>query len=111
MSRNLCTSYCCNNLVKLSDLRGKPIEFRRYYDEPVVIGTKWICPTCQNAYFVWWRDATTDPQQGVIRGFVLDLSYYDSFDDEPSSRMVSTPYHLCLDNAEDNQTVLGNDCS
>jgi len=30
MSRNLCQSSCCDNVLRISDLRGKPIEFRRY---------------------------------------------------------------------------------
>ena len=107
MSRNLCTSYCCDNLVRLSDLRGKPIEFRRYYSEPVVIGTKWVCPTCQTAYFAWWRDAIKSDRGDTIRGFVIDLSYYDSFDDELPTTAVDRPWYLCLENAEDNQEVWG----
>lgn len=83
MSRNLCTSSCCGNTVRLSDLRGKPIEFRQYSNEPPHIGTRWDCPTCLTAYFVIWRDGLGDSSsRGYSRRFVLDLSYYESYNDE-----------------------------
>jgi hypothetical protein len=108
MSRNLCRSICCDNIVRLSDLRGKPIEFRRYSDEPPAIGTRWDCPTCDTAYFAWWRDGVWDSASGNgwARGFVIDLSYYDTFNDEhyPPYRN-DDPSCLCLDNAEDRQEV------
>lgn len=64
-------------------MRGKPIEFRRYGKEPPHIGTRWDCPECQTAYFVIWRDAIWSSYgSGYCRGFVLDLSYYESFNDE-----------------------------
>lgn len=103
MSRNLLTSSCCGNIVRLEDLRGKSIEFRRYSHEPVVIGTKWVCPSCRTAYFVIWQDAVWEGNE-VSVGFVLDLSYYDTFSDELVP--VNEPRHLCLDNAEDIQKVL-----
>lgn len=59
MSRNLCTSYCVecgHGPVRLSDLRGKPIEFRRYGDYSPAIGCRWDCPDCGTAYFAIWRD-------------------------------------------------------
>lgn len=104
MSRNLLSSSCCGNIVRLADLRGQPIEFRRYGSEPVAIGTKWICPSCQTAYFSIWRGGYDEP----IPKFVIDLSYYDTFNDEPGLEPVDAPLHLCLSNAEDNQNVLGN---
>lgn len=79
MSRNLCRSYCCKNIVRLSDLRGKPIEFRRYASYQPHIGTRWDCPTCKTAYFAWWRDAEYGENE---HRFVIDLSYYESFNDE-----------------------------
>lgn len=79
MSRNLCKSYCCENIVRLSDLRGKPIEFRRYASYAPHIGTRWDCPTCGTAYFAWWRDMENN---GADTYFVIDLSYYESFNDE-----------------------------
>lgn len=106
MSRNLHTSSCCGNIVRLEDLRGKPLEFRRYAREPVVIGTKWVCPSCNNAYFAWWRDAQVGHGGVVLKGFSIDLSYYDTFEDEPAREPVAQPKHLCLDNAEDIQKVL-----
>lgn len=64
MSRNLCTDRCCGIAVKLSDLAGKPLEFRKYADYRPTVGTKWICPKCNKVYFViirtrdevWGRD-------------------------------------------------------
>jgi len=101
MARNLCKSKCCNTVVRLSDLRGKPIEFRRFRHEPSVIGTKWLCPECHTAYFVIWRDAIYG-----YRGFVLDLSYYESFNDEPGSpEEMNNPRHLCFDDATEVQEV------
>ena len=98
MSRNLCRSTCCNNTVRLSDLRGKPIEFRRFSTEPPKIGTRWDCPTCGTAYFAIWWD--------LARGFVIDLSYYESFNDEPGELSeIENPRHLCLDDAEDIQEI------
>lgn len=112
MSRNLCTSSCCGNTVRLSDLRGKPIEFRRYHDAPPAIGTKWTCPDCGTVYFVIWRDAQWSIEYGDwVRGFVLDLSYYESFndehryDDDGNVVGLDEPWYLCQDNAEIRQTV------
>jgi hypothetical protein len=108
MSRNLCQSSCCGNILRLSDLRGKPIEFRRYYKSPPVIGTKWDCPTCKTAYFAWWRDAQWQYSTTNFTNFVIDLSYYESFNDEPGyPEDMENPRHLCLDNAEDVQDIWG----
>ena len=113
MSRNLLSSSCCENIVRLSDLRGKPIEFRRYGSfgrEPVVLGTKWTCPSCRTAYFARWHSAVW--QGGYDEPtpkFTIDLSYYETFDDEPAREPVAEPWHLCLVDAEDNQNVLGTD--
>lgn len=104
MSRNLCVSKCCENIVTLSDIRGKPIEFRRYA-KAINIGTKWACPTCETNYFVIWRDQSWDPLNFQMGNFVLDLSYYESFNDEHSDRSLENPAYLCTDNAEDLQTV------
>lgn len=110
MSRNLCTSSCCGNTVRLSDLRGRAIEFRRYHTEPPHIGTRWDCPTCKTAYFAIWRDAEYSWNPGdrmrLSRGFVIDLSYYESFNDEPGDTLeMDNPRHLCVDDAEDIQDV------
>ena len=135
MSRNLATSSCCGNTVRLSDLRGKPIEFRRYGPYVPDIGTRWDCPTCNTAYFVIWRtrdkfwhkpeDAFADLdlfgnpnrekgkfvhqytfQNEIVTEdtgcFTLDLSYYESHNDEPGTLGAEgKPRHLCEDNAED----------
>lgn len=106
MSRNLCTSSCCENVVRLPDLRGKPIEFRQYANDPPKIGTRWDCPSCGKAYFAIWRDAEWSYQSNNwIRGFVIDLSYYESFNDEHSDSPLDNPEHLCLDDAEHFQEV------
>ena len=109
MSRNLCCSTCCDNIIRLSDLRGKPIEFRRYSKEPPEIGTRWDCPSCNIAYFAIWRDAEYGYVNGRMertRGFVIDLSYYESFNDEPGEILeMDDPRHLCVDNAEDIQEI------
>ncbi len=57
-----------------------------------------------------WRDAEWRRLYGnkweTIRGFVLDLSYYESFNDEPGDRAeMESPRHLCTDNAEDIQEI------
>lgn len=56
MSRNLCTSSCpkCNYTLRLSDIRGKPIELRRYGRYAPQIGTRFDC-ACGEVYFVIWR--------------------------------------------------------
>ncbi len=106
MSRNLCTSSCCNTTVRLEDLVGKPIEFRQYGDNPPVIGTRWDCPECGTAYFVIWRDAKWSFELGkYVRGFVLDLSYYESFNDEHSDRSLDDPAYLYTSDIKNFQEV------
>jgi hypothetical protein len=105
MSRNLCTSKCCGNIVRLSDLRGKSIEFRRHGSYPPKIGTRWDCPTCGTAYFVIWWNAVYD-YRSIASGFVLDLAYYESYNDEHDDPIdLENPRFVCLDNAEDVQDV------
>lgn len=74
MSRNLTTSSCCGNVVRLSDVLGKPLEARRYFKYAPDFGTRWDCPSCGTAYFViihrrdqFWSDP--------IRAFDDDLGY------------------------------------
>ena len=119
-------------------MRGKPIEFRRYGPYPPHIGTRWDCPTCKTVYFAWWRDAEYVYGRSEIPKFVIDLSYYESFNDEhdadlvemarvlgaesPSTNLYSEWYkkfpdkempirgpeharHVCLDDADDVQSV------
>lgn len=56
MSRNLCSSFCtqCGYHVRLSDLRGKPIEFRRYRPYCPTIGCRFDC-ACGTSYFAMYR--------------------------------------------------------
>lgn len=114
MARNLCTSKCCGNIVRLSDLRDKPIEFRQIGNEPPDIGTRWDCPSCGTAYFAFWRSPKwSDIYQNWASGFVIDLSYYESYNDEHSYDKdgniinLDKPELLCLGDAEDQQWVWG----
>lgn len=107
MSRNLLRSSCCGNIVRLAHLRGQPIEFRRYAKDPVVIGCKWTCPSCTTNYFAMWRDAIwIGGYDEETPKFAIDLSYYETFNDEYALSPVEDPWHLCLDDAQDNQKVL-----
>jgi len=60
MSRNLCKDKCCGNYVRLADLIGKPLEFRKYYDYRPVPGVKWTCPICNRVYFIHLRTGHTN---------------------------------------------------
>lgn len=87
MSRNLTTSTCYDcgkHTFRLEDMRGKPIEFRSYSEKDAVhIGCKCACPECGTVYFLWWRDAKwSDRDHRWGSGFVIDTSYYESFNDE-----------------------------
>jgi hypothetical protein len=57
MARNLCTSMCpkCEYTLRLSDIRGKPVEFRRYGVYAPVIGVRFDCQ-CGEVYFVSWKE-------------------------------------------------------
>ena len=52
MSRNLCKDQCCGRKIKLADLMGKPLEFRKYHDYRPMPGVKWQCPVCKRVYFI-----------------------------------------------------------
>ena len=114
MSRNLATSTCVNcheHTFQLSDLRDKPIEFRRYGPYAPQIGCKVACPRCNTLYFAIYRQgdkywsypedafnaSPNDPNfgkfarktefQGKVQYentgyFVIDLSHYASYNDE-----------------------------
>jgi hypothetical protein len=105
LSRNLAASGCCGVTVQLADIRGKPIEFRRYYEEAPRLGTKWTCPHCRTDYFVIWHRFENFTGRGGMGDsrFTLDLSYYGSYNDERGDPLMSgeRPRHLCEDNAED----------
>ncbi len=113
MSRNRSQSGCCKNIIHLSDLRGKPIEFRQYSEkQPPVLGTRWDCPTCGTAYFAWWEGAKWEGGWGGRGGnwgrFNIDTSYYETFNDEPlyeGQEYSGKPWFLCEDDATDHQTV------
>ena len=56
MSRNLGTSSCpkCGYTVRLSDIRGKTIEFRKHGPYAPVLGCRFDC-SCGEVYFAMWR--------------------------------------------------------
>lgn len=93
MSRNLCTEECpeCGHeWPEMTDLIGRPLELRRYFDrEPVVPGVRWDCE-CGTAYFMWlsWGyrpDVLMDEERRLhsFQELPADASYYGSFNDEP----------------------------
>lgn len=135
MSRNLATSKCvkCFHKFTLSDLRGKPIEFRRYGPYPPEMGCRVDCP-CGAVYFAFirmdykfwpkecldsgeWKDGSRDKSvdgrfarethYGAENTgcFTIDLSHYDSFNDEEGDGDMDNPAHLCLDNADDAEWI------
>ncbi len=109
MSRSFGTSTCImcgNHTFDLGDLRGKPIEFRKYYDEPPVIGAGCDCPICGQKYFVQFKPAEyslAPPAYGKWGKASLDLSFYNTFDDKDQSELVYAPFpwHLYEGNLED----------
>lgn len=53
-----------------------------------------------------WREAKWQWDAKEYGNFVIDLSYYESYDDEPGSlEEIDNPRHLCVDNAEEWQNV------
>lgn len=50
----LANSSCCGNVVRLSNLVGKTIEFRQFGKSAPQMGAKWTCPSCDVDYFVYW---------------------------------------------------------
>lgn len=149
MSREMTTSSCCSYTVTLSDLRGKPVEFRKYRQYRPVIGVRWDCPECGTSYFAsykerdsyWSTDAagivspekvfnpstdqrgkfvveeTNSQGEKELRDggcFIITLSYYETYNDEPSLNSNLTrdvlsgkkdPAHLYLGDAHHFQWV------
>jgi hypothetical protein len=84
MSRNIASSSCCDNVVKLADLAGRTIEFRRYGKLAPHIGVRWDCPSCDTAYFVIWKryDKFWDRPEESQKDQLLDYSgqpYYNDY--------------------------------
>lgn len=80
MSRIMPTSTCpeCGYVFRLEDLRGKPIEFRRYSRFAPHIGCKVTC-RCGIDYFVSWRrDWKYWSDQAVLDGS-FDEETYEGF--------------------------------
>lgn len=136
MARNLGKSFCdCGRVFKLSDLRGKPIEFRRYAHYIPQMGCKVECDQCGEVYFAYihrteqywdersikdgsWKDVRKHHDMAgrfaiefdskifgksvsQTGAFTIDLSYYDSYNDEKTYEKPEKPWHLCEDDAED----------
>jgi hypothetical protein len=84
----LANSSCCHNVVRLSDLAGKEIEFRQYGEFAPQIGAKWICPTCSTEYFAYfnrserfWQQPENSRQPTFYdsRGYPYENEYKDRF--------------------------------
>lgn len=110
MSRNLCTSQCCGRILRLSDLRGKPVEFRQYGSYSPQMGVRWDCPLCGEAYFAYIHQRE--------KSFVIDLSYWTTYNDEPcydpeiTKQILSgerDPGWICKHDAEELQELWGCD--
>ena len=137
MSRNLCKDQCCGVKIKLADLVGKPLEFRKYYDYAPTPGVKWQCPECKRFFFVqirtghdYWgvdqehrgrfdKDVLDYPngqsfkndQKGKFakrttdhKGqeyvadlgyYQLDMSFYESYNDEGDGTDTDDPAYIC----------------
>ena len=65
-------------------------------------------PVVKQVTRAWWNDAIWQGGYDEQPKFAIDLSYYETFNDELALELVDEPLHLCLNNAEDNQNVLGN---
>ena len=135
MSRNLGTSKCpnCGYKFTIDDLRGKPIEFRRYSKFTPKMGCRLDCK-CGEVYFSYlhyehtywsreallsgdWENKEKYPEfagKFAAEGFMgpyntgcftIDLSYYDSYNDEKGDGDMENPWHLCEDKAEDVEWV------
>lgn len=85
MSRNLVQDYCpaCEHTVVVEELAGCKIELRQYHHEPVRALVKYKCPTCSLKLLVWLDSFDS----------IIDLSYYESFNDEPNSEGDPNVYH------------------
>jgi hypothetical protein len=75
-SRNLCKDQCCGQRLRLADLVGKPLEFRKYYDYAPRPGVKWTCPICNRTYFVWIRTGHTHWGDGLKHQFEEEYINY-----------------------------------
>jgi hypothetical protein len=76
MSRNLCKDKCCGIRIKLADLVGQPLEFRKYADYHPVPGVKWICPKCKRAYFVHIRTHYRYWGEDNLQNFDQEMLHY-----------------------------------
>lgn len=95
--------------VRLTDLVGKPMEARRYGPYAPRVGVRYDCPGCGTAYFAYvhhydrfWTEPSdadspldaaghpnreqgrfvTPDRQGQTGCFVVDLSYWSTYNDE-----------------------------
>lgn len=68
MSTNLATSRCpeCKYHVRLADVRGKPLETRRYRHYAPQFGVRFDCP-CGQVYFVILRHKDTFWGQDTLK--------------------------------------------
>ena len=127
MSRNLCTDTCvCGKYqFSLKDFVGKPIEFRKYGPYVPHMGCKLFCPECGKIYFGWVRICdhfweTPEDAFNLIIGrekdkgkfvhrfsdghleqtgyYQIDLSFYETFNDEGEGIDTKDPAYLLTEN-------------
>lgn len=75
MATNLCRDTCerCGYKVMLSDIRGKPVEFRRNSVYAPYAGVRFDCQ-CGAIYFVWFErshEYWDDPHEAYVDPFYL----------------------------------------
>jgi hypothetical protein len=97
MSRNICEDTCsCGYQFGIPDFVGKPIEFRQYSNDAPVAGVKLPCPTCDIVYFGWYYYREPNELNDYKGRYNIDLSFYESFNDEGSGENVENPAYLCV---------------
>lgn len=95
MSRNLLATRCadCDKAsITIQNLIGKKLEFRQYYEEVACPGVPWTCPNCHTKYFVMIERYYSEYEH--IWKLRLDLSYYESYNDEHDSVLEN---YTCAD--------------
>lgn len=95
----LANSSCCHNIVRLSDLAGKEIEFRQYGRSAPQIGAKWVCPTCSTEYFAsfsrsdrFWNQPEESDKQTLYdsKGFVFNNDHKGRFVTNENGKLKDT---------------------
>jgi hypothetical protein len=89
---------CCSNVPKLSDICNQPIEFRKFKQTAPIIGTKWICPSCEAVYFAsykrydtFWEDLFFSKEE-IISGYYND--YMNKFTYVDNNELKDTGFFV-----------------